>query len=425
MKKGQWWKNTVIYETYVDKFAGNFRNFEKKLGYLENLGINCVHILPFFPSPGADEGYDVTDYTSVRNDLGSLKDIESFITEASKQDIRIIIDLVLNHTSIQHPWFKKALSSPKSPKRNYYLWSSTGKEFPEAYNPFSHLKLKNWIFDPTSQQYYYSTFLPEQADLNWDNPEVEEEILKVMDFWTDVGVSGFRLDATSFLIKRSGTSCRHLPETHAILKRIRKHLKNRRSDAILLGEIHAPIETMSSYFGNGDECHMAYHFPFMQQAFLSLAREDPLMVKNVIAVSSNIPDSCRWAIFLTSHDEITLTTMGASERAEVISFLDPENKWAFKPGKSISMRLASALKESREKIIGAFELLFKSPGSPIIYYGSEIGMLNAKLSKPPRDTRFYLRGPFEWSRAEREMKDPDSILNNVKRMIRERKSCFN
>lgn len=421
MKDKQWWKNTIIYEAYVDKFAGNFHNFEKKLGYLETLGIDCIHILPFFPSSGADEGYDVTDYTAVRNNLGSLKDVESFIAKASKLGIRIIIDLVLNHTSIQHPWFREALSSSKSPKRNYYLWSSTGKEYSEAYNPFSHLKPKNWIFDPARQQYYYTTFLPEQADLNWNNPEVEKEILKVMDFWTGIGISGFRLDAVSFLAKQEGTSCRHLAETHAILKRLRKHVEKISPKIILLVEVHASLEIISSYFGNGDECHMAYHFPFMQQVFLSLARKDPSIVKNIIAASANIPDSCQWATFLTLHDEITLTTMDNPERAELLTFLDPENKWAFKPGKSISMRLASALKEDSNKIIEAFDLLLKSPGSPIIYYGSEIGMLNADLPGPVRDTRLYLRNNFDWSLAEQETKDPDSILNNVKRIIHERK----
>ncbi|OGN09420.1 MAG: hypothetical protein A3J46_01290 [Candidatus Yanofskybacteria bacterium RIFCSPHIGHO2_02_FULL_41_11] len=424
MKHNQWWKNAVIYETYVDKFAGNFRNFEKKLEYLKDLGIDCIHILPFFPSPGADEGYDVTNYTDVRKELGTLENARSFIAEASRRNIRIIIDLVLNHTSIQHPWFKEALSSPKSPKYNYYLWSSTGSEFPEAYNPFSHFKPKNWIHNPGYQQYYYSSFLPEQADLNWDNPKVEKEILKVIDFWAGMGISGFRLDAVSFLIKREGTSCHHLPETHAVLKRLRKHIEKINPEIIFLAEVHASLEITSSYFGKDDECHMAYHFPFMQQVFLSLARKDPSVVQNIITASANIPNSCQWATFLTCHDEITFTIMDAPERAEVLSFLDPEDKWAFKPGKSVATRLASALKGDRDKIIETFRLLLKSPGSPVIYYGSEIGMLNAKLSPPPRDTRLYLRNPFDWALAESEIKNPNSIFNSVKNLIHERKNII-
>lgn len=422
MKNRHWWKNTIIYEVYLENFAGNFKEFEKKLNYLEDLGVNCIHILPFFPSRGADDGYDVTDYTAVRNELGSIKDVESFIAEASKRGIRVIIDLVLNHTSIEHPWFKEAILSPQSTKRNYYLWSSTGEEFSEAYNPFSHLKPKNWIFDPTHRQYYYSSFMPEQADLNWDNPDVEKEIFRVIDFWTGLGVSGFRLDATSYLVKREGTSCRHLPETHAILKRLRKYTDKIDPEIMLLAEVHASLEIITSYFGDGDECHMAYHFPFMQHVFLSLARKDQGMVKNIISASSNIPESSQWATFLTSHDEITFTTMDAPERAEVISFLDPENKWAFKPGKSVSMRLASALKENRDAIINALEILLKSPGSPILYYGCEIGMTNAQLAEHPRDTRLYVRGSFDWQLLEREKQDPDSIFNNVKRIIRERKN---
>ncbi|MEX2053103.1 MAG: alpha-amylase family glycosyl hydrolase, partial [Candidatus Paceibacterota bacterium] len=249
MEDKYWWKDIVIYETYVDKFARDFKGLTEKLGYLEDLGINCIHLLPFFPSPRVDDGYDVSDYTNVQSELGTIEDAKSFISQASKHGIRVMIDLVFNHTSTQHPWFKEASSSPDSLKREYYLWSKTGEEYPEAYNPFEHLKPKSWILDPTSGQYYFSTFYPEQADLNWDNPEVEREFLNIMDFWVDAGVSLFRLDAASFLIKRDGTNCRHLPETHTVLKRIRRHIEENYPHVALLAEVHAPIEKAIEYFG--------------------------------------------------------------------------------------------------------------------------------------------------------------------------------
>jgi len=423
MKHDQWWKNAVIYETYVDKFAGNFKNFENKLDYLEDLGVDCIHVLPFFPSPGADDGYDITNYTDIRSELGTLKDAESFIKFASGRGIRIIIDLVLNHTSVHHPWFQEASSSAKNPKRNFYIWSKDGKEYADAYNPFSNFKEKNWVLDPVSGQYYYTTFLPEQADLNWNNPEVEKEILKIIDFWANMGVSGFRLDATSYLIKKEGTSGRHLPETHAILRRLRAHTDAINSEIMLLAEVHASLETVSAYFGDGDsgnECHMAYNFPFMHQVFLALARNDHSYLNSFIRTLPQIPDSSQWATFITSHDEITFTTMDAPERKEVLAFLSLENKSAFKQGKSISLRLASALKEDRDKIIKAYGMLLGSPGSPVIYYGEEIGMTNLNTAKPLRDTRRYLRGPFDWTKAESQIKDPNSILNTVKQLIRER-----
>lgn len=410
----------MLYEVYADKFAGTFRAFAEKLGYLGDLGITCIHVLPFYPSSGVDGGYDVTDYTGVDERMGSLADAELFIAEASRRGIRVMIDLVLNHTSVAHPWFQEARRSPESPKRAYYVWSPTGKGFAGAHNPFHHLKPKNWIFDPMAQAYYFATFYPEQADLNWDNPLVEEEMFRVMDFWVGLGASAFRLDAAPYLVKREGTPCRHLPETHAALKRIRLHVNAMYPDIALLAEVHATTPIIASYFGTGDECHLAYHFSLMQQMYLALARNDLSIIERAVRASWPIPESCQWATFLNSHDEITLAALDASERAEVLAFIDPEDRWTFKPGESTCAQLATALRGDRARMEEAFRMLLGIPGSPVVYYGSEIGMTNTRFPGPVRDTRWYVRGAFDWAEAERQTHNTDSLWHFVSRLIRER-----
>ncbi|MDP3963055.1 MAG: alpha-amylase family glycosyl hydrolase [bacterium] len=417
-----WWKNSVFYEAYVDRFAGTFSGFRGHLGYLESLGIDCVHLLPFFPSGGVDGGYDVMDYCGVDARLGTVEDAARCIAEAKSRGIRVIIDLVLNHTSILHPWFQEAIRNPTSPKREYYLWSKTGSEYAEAYNPFSLFKSKNWIAEPTAMAKYYATFFPEQADLNWDNPEVTEEICRVMDFWIGLGVSGFRLDAASYLIKRDGTPCRHLPETHAALKRLRAYIDRKYSDIMLLAEANGTVETIKAYFGNGDECHMAYDFPLMQRMYLALAKRDISIVTQAVAVSRDIPESCQWATFLTCHDEISLSAMEKEDRNPILQFLDPQNTHPFKSGKSVAARLATALGGDPDRIIEAFQLLLCAPGSPVVYYGSEIGMKNATLPQPVRDTRWYVRGSFDWNNAQAQNDDPNSLLRAVTSMLLQRKS---
>lgn len=421
MNSGLWWKDAIIYEVYVDKFAKNFRGMARKLPYLKNLGVNCVWLLPHYPSPMVDGGYDVSDFMNVREELGTLEDFKNFTKTAHRAGIWVIVDLVLNHVSIQHPWFIEAASSLDNPKRNYFLWSKTGEEFSGAYNPFSHMTAGNWILNEKTGDYYFATFFKEQADLNWDNPAVFAEITKIIDFWTNLGVDGFRLDAAGHLIKREGTDCRHLPETHLVIKNLRKRLNSNHPGVIMLAEAGGRFDETVKYFGDGDECHMVFHFELMSKIYLSIKRSDSSIVRNVIKKSAGIPKNCQWATFISNHDEITFTPLLENERLEILNWLDPEGKYSFRGGRGTSMRLATVFSGDQEKILGAFEILFGFPGAPVIYYGSEIGMKNLELLEPPRDTRFYVRGEFDWGEAGRQEKDPGSLLNRLKKLIKERR----
>ncbi|MDP3696513.1 MAG: alpha-amylase family glycosyl hydrolase [Candidatus Taylorbacteria bacterium] len=449
-----WWKNTVIYEVYVDKFAGNFNGLTGKLDYLKNLGINCVWLLPHYPSPMVDDGYDVSDFYNVRPELGTLGDFQQFVKKAHEKGIRIIIDLVLNHVSIKHPWFKE--------RRDFFLWSKTGREFNQAHNPFSHMTDSNWVYNPATEDYYFSSFFPEQADLNWDNPAIFNEFIKIIDFWaglgvdpvrsnppkadadmplasrTSNGVDGFRLDAVAHLIKREGTNCLHLPEVHVVLKKLRRHLDHKWPGVILLAEASGSMEKIKGYFGSthsipqgsepvestsslqvGNECHMAFNFPLMSSIYLAIKRSDTSIIDDMIEKSSGIPDTCQWATFIGNHDEITFTPLGQAERDEMIAWLDPGNKYSFKGGSGVSMRLATVFKRDKEKILSMFKTLFSLPGSPVIYYGSEIGMENI-YDGDFTDTRKYVRGEFDWQEAERQMKESGSLLNQVSKIVKDR-----
>jgi maltose alpha-D-glucosyltransferase/alpha-amylase len=342
--------------------------------------------------------------------LGTLKDFENFSKAAKQNGLKIIVDLVINHASIKHSWFKS--------NRDYFLWSKKGKEFPDAPNSLPHLKPSNWIYNSATGDYYFSTFYPEQADLNWDNPRVLEEFLGIMDFWVGKGVGGFRLDAVSHLIKREGTTSKGLPETHAILKKLRQHVDKNYPEVILLAETHDAIMETKKYFGDGDECHLVYNFPLAEAMFLSLIAGDNRYLQTLLNESNNLPQNCQWANFLRNHDELSLDTLTEEERKKIISFADPEGKYDFKNGKGLSMRLANILKNDEEKIITAFRLLFSQPGLPIIYYGDEIGMKNAKLKEPVLDTRRYVRDDFDWKEAERQIKDPNSLFSAVAEMIK-------
>lgn len=415
----KWWKNTVFYELYVDKFAGNFQGLAEKIPYLAEFGIGCVHVLPHYPSPMVDDGYDISDYRNVRKELGQLEDFDLFIRTAHEAGVRVMVDFVLNHVSIHHPWFEEARGSAGSSKRNYFLWSKTAIEFPNAVNAFHDFKPKNWIYNPLTEDYYFSTFYPEQADLNWDNPEVFSEMMGIVDFWVRRGVDGFRLDAASHLIKREGGNSKSLPETHTLLKKIRAYLDEHYANIVLLAEVHEPIPKLKEYFGSGEECHLVYHFPLVEKMFLALKRGDLSLVGQAVQESSDIPENCQWCVFLRHHDDMSLETLTIEERNELVGFFDPERKFRF--GTGISMRLASLLGGDKEKIAKAFEMLFNIPGSPIIYYGDEIGMENLPLIAGEKDTRRYVRGAFDWKLAEAERKNPGSLYNKMRQLIRERK----
>lgn len=414
-----WWKTAKIYELYVDKFAGDFRGLTEKLDYLSNLGINTVHILPHYPSPMIDDGYDITDYRNVRPELGTLADMQEFVATARKRGIHVILDMVLNHVSSSHPWFIEARSSRTNPKRDYFLWSDTGSEYALSSNMFPDIKERNWIPNPQTGDFYFATFYPEQPDLNWDNPDVIEGMLANIDFWADMGVDGFRLDAACFLIKRDGTTCKGLPETHAMIKMIRHHLDEKYSAGIiLLGEAAQSIEDSIAYFGNGDECHMMYHFPLMTEMWLALRHNDLSHVEQMVRQSFDIPPNCAWATFLRNHDEIELRILPSQDvRTDLISFLDPKKEYLCNQGQGTSMRIASVFDGDKEKILGALRLLFETPGTPIMYYGDEIGMKNLPPDKNIKDTRKFVRGAFDWNAADQQMNDPDSLLSHVRMLL--------
>jgi len=417
MENRYWWKEAKIYELYVDKFAGDFSGLAAHADYFSLLGINCIHMLPHYPSPMVDDGYDIKDYRNVRPELGTLDDFRECIAALHARGIRVILDFVLNHVSSEHPWFIEARSSKMNSKRDFFLWSETAKEYADAINAFPDIKSSNWIQNSQTEDFYYATFYPEQPDLNWDNPEVMKEMLANMDFWVGLGADGFRLDAAPHLIKRDGTNSKGLPETHAVLKKIRAHIDQHYPEVILLAEAHQSVAEMKTYFGNGDECHMAYHFCLMEQMLLALMNNDRSRVDAMIEQSFNIPENCQWAVFLRNHDEISLATLPDDERTHLVDFLDPKHEYPFMKGKYTSVRLASALRGDRSAIIKAFELLYSTPGAPVMYYGDEIGTLNLPLMPRILDTRKYVRGPFLWQEAERQIADPHSLFHEAAALI--------
>lgn len=413
-----WWKKAKIYELYIDKFAGDLKGLAAQMDYFTALGVNCLHLLPHYPSPMVDDGYDVSDYRDVRPGLGTLEDFARCVAAAHERKIRVIVDLVLNHVSAQHPWFAEACASRDNPKRDFFLWDEHGTRLKDAVNAFPDFKPSNWIRNDATGDHYFATFYPEQPDLNWDNPEVLREILAIMDFWIARGVDGFRLDAAAHLVKREGTNSKGLPETHAVLKKIRAHLEQKHPEVILLAEVHQPIPLARTYFGEGDECHMVYHFPLAEQFWLALKRDDRTLVDAMVNASHAIPPNCQWATFLRSHDEISLSTLDAKERSELNDFFDPEHRYPFKKGEASSVRIATIFGGDKERIADALALLYKTPGSPIMYYGDEIGMQNLPLDPQVTDTRKYVRGNFDREEARRQMADPASLWSRIADIIK-------
>lgn len=423
MKKQKcWWKEAKIYELYIDKFAGNLRGLTARLDYFTALGVDCLHLLPHYPSPMVDDGYDVMDYRGVRSELGTLDDFTDCLRSAHERGIRVIVDLVLNHVSSLHPWFVEARSSRDNPKRDFFLWDEQDDHLKDSVNAFPDFKSSNWIWNEETQDYYFATFYPKQPDLNWDNPKVMEEMLAIMDFWIARGVDGFRLDAASHLVKRDGTTSKGLPETHQVLKQIRKHLEQKHPDVILLAEVHQPIPLAKTYFGEGDECHMVYHFSLAEQFWLALKRRDTSLIEKALGESSGIPANCQWATFLRSHDEISLSTLAPKERTELNQFFDPERRYPFKNGEYSSVRVGTIMGGNEGRIVEAFRLLYKTTGAPIMYYGDEIGMENLPLDPKVIDTRKYVRGNFDWKEAERQLSDPASLWSKTASIIKNRAS---
>jgi maltose alpha-D-glucosyltransferase/alpha-amylase len=394
-----WYKDAVIYELHVKTFhdstgdgMGDFRGLVEKLDYLQELGITAIWLLPFYPSPLRDDGYDIADYFDVNPNFGTLKDFRAFLDAAHERGLRVITELVINHTSDQNPWFQKSRRAPPdSPEREFYVWSDSPEKYKDARIIFKDFETSNWSWDPVAKAYYWHRFYSHQPDLNFDNPPVHEAVQKVLDFWLKMGVDGLRLDAVPYLYEREGTSCENLPETHVYLKTLRAHLDANFKNRLLLGEANQWPEDAVAYFGSGDESHMNFHFPLMPRMFMSLQMEDRFPIIDILDQTPPIPDNCQWAMFLRNHDELTLEMVTDEERDYMwrVYANDPTARINL----GIRRRLAPLLGNSRRKIELLNILLFSMPGTPVIYYGDEIGM----------GDNFYLgdrngcRTPMQWS----------------------------
>jgi maltose alpha-D-glucosyltransferase/alpha-amylase len=394
-----WYKDAIIYELHIKAFRdsnkdgmGDFRGLMEKLDYLQELGVTAIWVLPFYPSPLKDDGYDIADYYSINPRYGTLKEFRDFLDEAHKRNLKVITELVINHTSDQHPWFQRARNAPKgSPERDFYVWTDDPQQYKDVRIIFQDFEASNWTWDPIAEQYYWHRFFHHQPDLNFDNPLVQEEIFKIVDYWCAMGVDAFRLDAVPYLFEREDTNGENLPETHAYLKRLRKHIDERYPTTAFLAEANMWPEDSASYFGNGDECHMNYHFPVMPRMFMSLQQEDRYPITDIFDQTPAIPENCQWAIFLRNHDELTLEMVTDEERDFMYKVYAKDPKARINLG--IRHRLAPLMDNSRAKIELMNSLLFSLPGTPVIYYGDEIGM----------GDNFYLgdrdgvRTPMQWS----------------------------
>ena len=394
-----WYKRAIVYELPVKSFydanqdgIGDFSGLIEKLDFLQSLGVTCLWLLPFFPSPLRDDGYDISDYCGVHPSYGTLDDFKRFLEAAHARHLHVVIELVLNHTSDQHSWFQRARTAPPgSSERDYYVWSDSDEKYRDARIIFLDSERSNWTWDPVARAYYWHRFFHHQPDLNYDNPAVLREIFDVVDFWLELGVDGFRLDAVPYLVEREGTSCENLPETHAVLKAIRRHVDERWPNRMLLAEANQWPADVRPYFGDGDEVHMAYHFPLMPRIFMALHLEDRQPIVDVMGQTPAIPEPCQWALFLRNHDELTLEMVSSEERdyMHLAYSADPQGRLNL----GIRRRLAPLLGNNRGRIELLNSLVFSFPGTPIIYYGDEIGMGdNVYLGD-----RNGVRTPMQWT----------------------------
>jgi maltose alpha-D-glucosyltransferase/alpha-amylase len=448
-----WYKDAVIYELHVRGFydanqdgVGDFRGLIEKLDYLQDLGVTCIWLLPFFPSPLKDDGYDIADYSNVHASYGTLDDFREFLAAAHARGLQVLIELVMNHTSDQHPWFQAARTAPPgSRERNFYVWSDRDDKYAGTRIIFTDTEKSNWTWDPEAKAYYWHRFFAHQPDLNFDNPEVVEEVIRVMRFWLDLGVDALRLDAIPYLVERDGTGCENLPETHAVIKQVRRALDEHYDGRMILAEANQWPSDVQAYFGDGDECHMAFHFPLMPRLFMALRLEDRHAVTEIIAQTPPIPPACQWGLFLRNHDELTLEMVSDDERAYLYLAYSADPRMRVNVG--IRRRLAPLLENSRRRIELLNSILFSFPGTPILYYGDEIGMgdniylgdrnsvrtpmqwsadRNAGFSRanPARLYSPVLMDPlygYEAVNVEAELSEPSSLLNWTKHMIALRK----
>ncbi|MCA1561606.1 MAG: maltose alpha-D-glucosyltransferase [Acidobacteria bacterium] len=449
MTDSLWYKDAVVYQSHVRAFfdstndgVGDFAGLTQKLSYLESLGVNCLWLLPFYPSPLRDDGYDIADYENIHPSYGSLQDFDRFIEEAHRRNIRVITELVINHTSDQHPWFQAARRAPAgSPERDFYVWSDTNQKYQGVRIIFTDTETSNWSWDDTAKAYYWHRFFHHQPDLNFDNPAVIDAVARVMYFWLDRGVDGLRLDAVPYLIEREATICENLEETHEVLKQIRARLDARYRDRMLLAEANQWPADVRPYFGDGDECHMAFHFPLMPRMFMALRQEDRHPITEILRQTPEIPENCQWGLFLRNHDELTLEMVTDEERDYMYQAYAADPQMRINVG--IRRRLAPLMENSRPRIELMNSLLFSLPGTPVIYYGDELGMGDniylgdrngvrtpmqwtgdrnggfsradpARLYAPPIMDPVY---GFQAINVEAQERTPFSLLNWMKRMI--------
>ena len=396
-----WYKKAVIYQAHVRSFCdsdangiGDFRGLTSKLDYLQDLGVTAIWLLPFYPSPLRDEGYDIADYCGVNPIYGELSDFKDFLREAHRRGLRVITELVINHTSDQHDWFQKSRrAKPGSKWRTFYVWNDTVEKYKEARIIFKDFELSNWTWDPVAKAYFWHRFYSHQPDLNFDNPEVHKELFKVLDFWLDLGVDGLRLDAVPYLYEREGTNCENLEETHAFLKKLRTHVDTKYGDRMLLAEANQWPEESAAYFGQGkgDECHVAFHFPLMPRLFMAVRMEDRTPIVDILEQTPAIPETSQWAIFLRNHDELTLEMVTDEERDYMYRVYAQDSRARINLG--IRRRLAPLLGNDRKRIELLNALLLSMPGTPVLYYGDEIGLGdNVFLGD-----RNGVRTPMQWS----------------------------
>lgn len=377
-KSAPWYKDAVFYEVSVRSFfdsngdgIGDFPGLTSRLDYIRDLGVDCIWILPMYPSPLRDDGYDIADYRSIHPDLGTLEDFRTFLVEAHKRNLRVITDLVVNHTSDQHPWFQAARRGDPT-YQDYYVWADDDLGYPDARIIFTDTEASNWAWDPLARKYYWHRFFSHQPDLNYDNPEVEREMLDIVRFWLDFGLDGFRCDAVPYLYEREGTNCENLPETHGFLRRLRAMIEEHDPNFLLLAEANQWPQDVRAYFGDADEFHMAFHFPLMPRMYMAIRQEDRRPIVDILEQTPAIPSTCQWGLFLRNHDELTLEMVTDAERDYMYQEFAHEPRMRLNLG--IRRRLAPLMQNGRRQIELLNSLLLSLPGSPFLYFGDEIGM---------------------------------------------------
>ncbi|MCD6577702.1 MAG: maltose alpha-D-glucosyltransferase [Anaerolineaceae bacterium] len=398
MNKKAWYQNAVFYELHTRAFydsnndgIGDLKGIIQKLNYIKQLGVDCIWLLPIFPSPLKDDGYDISDFYNIHPDIGTLEDFKELVKETHKKGMRVIADMVLNHTSDECDWFRKAESDPESPYHDYYIWSGTNEKFQDARIIFIDTETSNWAWNEKAQKYYWHRFYSSQPDLNYDNPAVRDEIKKILRFWLNIGIDGFRADAVPYLFEREDTNCENLPETHHYIKELRKMMDEEYPECVLLAEANQWPNELRPYFAEGNEFHMAFNFPVMPRIFQAIAtgKRDPII--KIMEETPPIPENCQWCTFLRNHDELTLEMVTDEVRQMLWNFYAPEKNMRLNLG--IRRRLAPLLDGDVQKIELLYAILFSLPGSPIIYYGDEIGM-GDNINLKDRDG---VRTPMQWS----------------------------